>query len=231
MFSAVKTKERELAVRLRRELGMSVREIAVAVGVSRSTSSLWLRDIPLTDEQRESLRGRNPIYNNQCKGALANAEQARARRRAYQDEGRRRARKRRPEYVAGCVLFWTEGSRRQNTVEFTNSDPEMVGVFVNFLRNAFAVENERIRLTCNLFADHEARIREVEDHWLRVAALPRSSLRRSTVNRYSRHSQRKRRNMLPYGTCRVTVHSTEIVQMLYGSIQEFGGFDRPEWLG
>lgn len=107
----------------------------------------------------------------------------------------------------------------------------MVGVFVDFLRTEFAVPDERIRVTCNLFVDHEARIREVEDHWLRVAGLPRSCLRRSTVNRYSRHSKRKRKNMLPYGTCRVTVHSTEIVQMLYGSIQEFAGFDRPKWLG
>lgn len=85
-------------------------------------------------------------------------------------------------------------------------------------------------MTCNLFADHEARIREVEDHWLGAAGLTRASLRRSTVNRYSRHSKRKRKNMLPYGTCRVTVHSTEIVQMLYGSIQELAGFDRLEWL-
>jgi creatinine amidohydrolase/Fe(II)-dependent formamide hydrolase-like protein len=35
---------------------------------------------------------------------------------------------------------------------------------------------------------------------------------------------------LPYGTCRLVVHSTEIVQTIYGSIQEYGGFDRPEWL-
>jgi len=37
--------------------------------------------------------------------------------------------------------------------------------------------------------------------------------------------------MLPYGTTRVTVHSTRVVQIIYGSIQEYGGFKRPEWLG
>ena len=54
---------------------------------------------------------------------------------------------------------------------------------------------------------------------------------KSTVNAYSRDSRRKRLNMLPYGTCRVTVHSTRIVQSLYGAIQEYGQFSRPEWLG
>jgi hypothetical protein len=48
---------------------------------------------------------------------------------------------------------------------------------------------------------------------------------------YSKHSQKKRRNKLPYGTCRLAVHDTRIVQSIFGSIQEYGGFDRPEWLG
>jgi hypothetical protein len=50
------------------------------------------------------------------------------------------------------------------------------------------------------------------------------------VNTYSKHSQKKRVNKLPRGTCALVVHSTEIVQTIYGSIQELGGFDRPQWL-
>ncbi len=37
--------------------------------------------------------------------------------------------------------------------------------------------------------------------------------------------------MLPFGTCRLTVHSPRVVQSLYGAIQEYAGFSRPEWLG
>jgi hypothetical protein len=48
---------------------------------------------------------------------------------------------------------------------------------------------------------------------------------------YSRHSKRKRLNKLPYGTCRLTVCDVRIAQHLYGAIQEYGGFERPEWLG
>jgi hypothetical protein len=129
------------------------------------------------------------------------------------------------------MLFWAEGSRNRNVVRFTNSDPAMIGLFASFLRGSFSLTDERFRLWCNLHADHASRIRDVEDHWLAVARLPRTCLTRSTVNAYSPHSKRKRTNMLPFGTCRLSVGSTEIVQTLYGSIQEFGGFDRPEWLG
>ncbi len=51
------------------------------------------------------------------------------------------------------------------------------------------------------------------------------------MNVYSKYSQKKRKNKLPYGTCRLCVHSTAVVQSIYGSIQEYGGFERPEWLG
>jgi hypothetical protein len=38
-------------------------------------------------------------------------------------------------------------------------------------------------------------------------------------------------NMLPYGTCRVSVSRTRVVQSIFGSIQEYGGFTREAWLG
>jgi len=71
---------------------------------------------------------------------------------------------------------------------------------------------------------------EIERFWLSTLRLPSSCLRKSTVNTYSKYSQKKRKNMLPYGTCRVVVHRTSVVQHIYGAIQEYGGFDRPEWL-
>jgi hypothetical protein len=108
--------------------------------------------------------------------------------------------------------------------------PPFSTIFVAFLRAHFHVEDTRIRITCDLFADHEPRQREIEDFWLGTLGLQRSSLCKSIINRYSRYSQKKRKNKLPYGTCRVAVNSTEIAQTIYGSIQELAGFDRPEWV-
>ena len=64
-----------------------------------------------------------------------------------------------------------------------------------------------------------------------LIALPRANLNKSAVNAYSRASQRKRINKLPYGTCRIAVCDTRVAQTIFGSIQEFGGFERAEWLG
>jgi hypothetical protein len=226
----MKTAERQRARLLRRRDGRSVKEIARILGVSRSSVSLWVRDIELTPAQHAALLDRNPAYNGQRNGSAENARRGRIRRRRFQQRGRMAARRCNPGYVAGCMLYWAEGARARNALRFTNSDPEMIRFFVRFVREAFGVRPEKITVTCNLFADHEERQREIEQFWLVLVGLPPQCLRTSVVNRYSRYSKKKRKNKLPYGTCRICVHSTEIVQAIYGSIQEFAGFDRPEWV-
>jgi transcriptional regulator with XRE-family HTH domain len=223
----MKTAERERARKLRREEGRSVKELAALLGVSRSSISLWVRDIELTSQQREALRQR---MGARIDGSRANAVIALERRKEAQAAGRARAKEGELTHVAGCMLFWAEGSRARNTVDFVNSDPAMIKLFVSFLRTCYAVPDSKIAVTCNLFADHESRQREVEDFWLTLVGLPRTRLRKTVVNRYSKYSQKKRRNKLPYGTCRITVCDTELVQILYGAIQEYGGFEREEWL-
>ncbi len=128
------------------------------------------------------------------------------------------------------MLYWAEGSKDRNAAKITNSDPELLRFFVRFLRRYFDVPDERFRVTCNLFADHVDRQFEIERFWLAQLELPRSSLCKSIVNTYSKYSQKKRSNRLPYGTCRVSVCQTAIVQHIFGAIQEYGGFERPEWL-
>jgi hypothetical protein len=84
--------------------------------------------------------------------------------------------------------------------------------------------------TCYLFADHVHRQREIEHFWLDVAQLSTRSLCKSYVNVYSKYSQKKRVNKFPYGTVRVTVTRTRVIQSIYGAIQEYAGFEREAWL-
>jgi transcriptional regulator with XRE-family HTH domain len=221
----MKTAERELARALRREHGVSVKRLARMLGVSKSSVSLWVRDIELSPEQTAALRAAA------VGGGAYHRAAGLARRRAAQTQGRAFARLCHANHVAGCMLYWAEGSRSRHVVEFVNSDPQMLRFFVAFLRRWFPACETKIRISCNLFTDHAERQRDVEDFWLTSLGLPRAALRKTVVNRYSKYSQKKRQNRLPYGTCKLTVSDTSIAQHLYGAIQEYGGFEREEWLG
>jgi hypothetical protein len=230
MFSKMKTAERELARIIRRDEGAPIKEIARRVGAAPSSVSRWVRDIKLTPAQEEELLRRNPAYNRQLSGTAKQAANRRAERIAYQDAGRRLALQGEGCHVAGCMLYWAEGEKDRNAVRFSNSDPEMVRFFVSFLKTYFDLQDEEIRLTCYLFADHVQHQREIELFWLDVAQLSTHSLCKSYVNVYSKYSQKKRINKLPDGTVRVTVTRTRVIQSIYGAIQEYAGFEREAWL-
>lgn len=140
------------------------------------------------------------------------------------------ARSNHPLHLAGCMLFWAEGDKCRNAVRMANSDPQILRLFVRFLRECYGAPDARISITCNLFADHLERQREIEQFWLDTLELPRTRLLPSIVNVYSKYSQKKRRNKLPYGTCKLVYSDTRTVQSVYGAIQEYAGFDRLEWL-
>lgn len=223
----MKTEERAEALRLRRQ-GFSVKEIECTLGVARSTVSVWVRDVELAPAQRARLVERSRV------GPLISAERrsaaARAKRLEYQETGRGLLHARDASYAAGCALYWAEGEKCRNSVKIVNSDPQLLALFLSFLRTHFAVPNDWVGIACNLFADHLVRQQEIENYWLALLRLDRTSLKKTTINRYSKYSQKKRTNKLPFGTCSLRVCRTEIVQTIYGSIQELGGFDRPEWL-
>jgi hypothetical protein len=97
------------------------------------------------------------------------------------------------------------------------------------MRRAIARSGLRLRSAAAPLLSSATRCTSL-DAWLHVARLPPESLRRSVVNNYSHSSKRKRINKLPYGTCQIIVSRTRLVQSIYGSIQEYAGFERPAWL-
>ena len=226
----VKVEERTAARQLRGEHGLPLREIARRVGVSVSSVSFWVRDVELTPAQEAALAARNPARNAQVNGAQSNRLRRRAERLAAQEHGRALARAGDPAFVAGCMLYWAEGRKHRNVVGLTNADPDLLTAFVGFLRRSFAVADDRIAFSVNCFLGNGLSLEEIEAWWLERLSLPRGALRKAAVNRASSASARRRGHILPYGTGRVTVCSTFIVQSIYGAIQEHAGIDRPEWL-
>jgi hypothetical protein len=184
-----KTAEFEQARALRGE-GRSVKEIARLVGVSVSSVSGSVRDVPITHEQRLALL-RRMTCNGRSAAAIGRSKAAREVRRTYQERGRVLADEARPMHIAGCMLYWAEGSKSRNAVQFVNSDPAMVRYFVDFLRREYAISDDRFTVACNLFADHLSRQREVEQFWLDTLGLPTSCLRKSTVNVFPSTARRR----------------------------------------
>jgi hypothetical protein len=216
---------REQARRLRSQ-GRSIKAIARELRVAQSTASGWVRDVPLTPEQRERLAR---LTDRQLAGLRTHVRRRREERLDAQERGRMVARIEEPLHVAGCMLFWAEGSKSRNAVIFTNSDAGMMRFFLRFLRECYGVRDENVRLSVNCFLGNGKTLEEIEAWWLEQLELPQSCLRKPTVNRPSSASKGVRKPLV-HGTARLAVGSTRLVQSIYGAIQEYAGIERPEWV-
>lgn len=209
-----------------RQQGSSINEIARSLGVAKSSVSLWVRDIALTEEQRAKLDYQRRQYAGQNAGAQANRERSRALRIAYQEAGRARARENRPLHLAGCMLYWAEGAKGRNRIYFVNSDQNMVQLFLQFLREELNVKDAEIAIRIHCHIIDSVEIRRIEAFWPSLLNLPLSCLRKT----YIKQGSTTRHNILRNGVCDIRVHRTDLVQHIYGAIQEYGGFENPEWL-
>ena len=108
--------------------------------------------------------------------------------------------------------------------------PARSSTFGWFLRRCYGVTDERVAFSVNCFAPDIRAAGEIATWWLRRLGLPDACVRAPTVNRVSRASSGRRGHVLPHGTARLAVHSTFIVQSIYGAIQEYAGVARPVWL-
>jgi hypothetical protein len=72
--------------------------------------------------------------------------------------------------IAGAALYAGEGSKRDGTVCFANSDPRMIRLFCLWLRRFFAPEEPRLRVKLYL---HEGLDRErAIAFWAKVSGIP-----------------------------------------------------------
>jgi hypothetical protein len=135
-----------------------------------------------------------------------------------------------PLHLAGCMLYWAEGSKRRNAIRFTNSDARMLAFFRKFRVVALEIQPEDIHLSINVYTNNGMTIDEIETYWLHLLDLPKSSVRGHMLSHMPTSSSGRAKNKLPYGVARLSVHKTEKVQQVYGAIQEYAAFDAPAWL-
>ena len=83
--------------------------------------------------------------------------------------------------MAGCMLYWAEGSKGRNQVHFANSDLNMVKFFCDFLRTSLGVRSEDMTLRLNVYTGNGLSLREIEEYWLNALDLPRTALRGHTL--------------------------------------------------
>ena len=159
-----KLAEREKARELRAQ-GMSLLGIAQELGVSKSSVSLWVRDMDVTIEQRRAgwwTKG-NPHPATIRKNAqIERMNQLGVERLGELDE--------QAFLAAGAALYAGEGSKTDKAVIFVNSDGAMVAFFCAWFRHFFAVDEARLR--CSLYLHEGLDLAAAVRYWSVLTGVP-----------------------------------------------------------
>ena len=158
-----KLAEREQARLLRAE-GRTLAEIAARLGVSKSSVSLWVRDVDFEPVPRvTSARRREP-------NALQRRKQAEIERLVEEGSVRVGQLSEREFLMAGVALYAGEGSKGDGEVRFVNSDPRMVAFFCAWMRYFFEVDESRLRV--RLYLHEGLDLAAATAHWSMLTRIP-----------------------------------------------------------
>lgn len=218
-----KIKEKEQAIMLRKQ-GASIGEISKTLKVSKSTASVWCRDIALTDEAigKIAAKGRE----KSVVGLMRYSERIRqnrisaTKRSMYEGAKKLGQLSDRDVYCIGIGLYWGEGYKQGNQeFGFTNSDPQMISFYLRWLDMVFGVQKTDLILRISINQLHENRILEVERFWSEHTGVPQSQFTKpSFVNTTSKKVYKDESKHM--GTLRIKVRKgTTMRREVLGAIK------------
>ena len=190
-----KKNEKVLALKLRSE-GKTYNEILEVVPVAKSTLSLWLRSVGLSKPQKQRISLKKHAAQKRG-GAIRKQDRINRTNKvvdlAKSDIG---ALTKRELLLIGAALYWAEGAKEKDyrpsvSMDFANSDPKMIKLYMKWLRTILNVENKYISMTVHVHKNRISELNKFNAFWLEVAGLPKSALNKTIVKNHKPKTLRK----------------------------------------
>lgn len=210
----VRAQAREL-----RGQGLDYEEIATALGVSKSSISLWIRDMPrpagLSYEECRQRAAEGVRRYWAAERQVNEAKRTAARAAAEAEIGILTERE---VIIAGAIAYWCEGSknkpeRRADRVVFINSDPDLIRFFLRFIEAAGTSRDDAI---FRVYIHESADVAAAQQFWLEVSGASPDQFRTPVLKHHNPKTVRKNVGENYHGCLRIDVRRSS---GLYRKIQ------------
>ena len=123
--------------------------------------------------------------------------------------------------LVGLALWWAEGDKNRWRVSVSNSDPDVIRLFVHWLREVYNVPLRKFRAAIQVHQDTDPT--KTKRFWRRTIGITTEQFSKTIVKEKSSEVRERR---LPYGTCKVMVHDVrlfDLVKSRWSQIQSLTG--------
>lgn len=218
MGYAGKLEEKQKAQELRKR-GLSVREIQKKLGVSRSSVSLWCRDIQLTQKQLEKL------YLNQKTGALRGCIIGAKKKQKERESETGKLIKvgkaqigslnKRDLFIAGVALYAGEGEKTDGAIGFSNSDYRTIRFMMKWFREICGVSENKFR--GSLYIHDNLDEKKAKKYWSNITKIPLPQFTKSYIAKDNPNRLRKTKHN--YGVFRIRISDAKLHRRIIGWIK------------
>ncbi|WP_406837608.1 hypothetical protein ACICHK_17315 [Streptomyces sp. AHU1] len=171
--------------------GWTYDRIQVELGCSKSSISLWVRDLPKPERRDPTEQAKLAVRKRWDHELAVRDEQRQQTKAAAASEIG--AMTDRELFMAGVALYWAEGTKdkpyaRRENVIFVNSDPGVIRVYLEWL-DLLDVTPDRLRFRVMI---HEtADVAAAEQYWSALVGIDASALQLTTLKKHNPRTVRK----------------------------------------
>ncbi|MDP1690050.1 MAG: hypothetical protein Q8L52_02505 [bacterium] len=198
-------KDKEIAFNLRRN-GKSYTEIRTALKIPLATLSDWFGEVDWSKQLKKKLSSEIQVQHT-IRLIKLNKIRGQHLKHAY-EEAREEAKKEfeglkyNPLFIAGLMLYWGEGDKLTKfSTKIANTDPDLIRLYVFFLKNACRIPEEKIKAHVLIYPDLNEE--DCRKYWARESNIHLKNFFKSTTIQ-GRHKTRR----IKYGVCMVDISST-----------------------
>lgn len=207
----MKFKEKILALSLRKK-GLSYGEILKEIKVSKSTLSIWLREVELSDIQKNKLKNKMDIvrYNVAKRKVKNRIDQTKKIIMEAKKESLKL--KENKLFLFGLALYWAEGAKNPvESVKFANSDAQMIKIIMFWFREICKVPENKFRIHVHMHNLHSRN--NIINYWSKITNIPKKQFYKPYIKETSLG---QRKNILYNGTCSVIIHNKNLFRRIKG---------------
>lgn len=119
--------------------------------------------------------------------------------------------------MAGLMLYWAEGSKWQGEtkIDFANSNPEMIKIFLKFLREIYVIQEKKLRVY--LYCYENQAPGKLVNFWSGLTKIPKEQFTKPYVRLDYKENKKDR---MKYGLVHIRYHDKKLFLHVMDSIQK-----------
>lgn len=118
------------------------------------------------------------------------------------------SKKERELLIAAIMLYYGEGAKTRWTVDFANSDPQLLKVFFKFLINICGIDTKRVRFYLYCFSNQN--VNSLIQFWCSQLGVKRNQFTKP----YIRSTLNKGKRTMPYGVLHIRYSDKRLLEKI-----------------